>query len=72
MPLKVVRLNEIAIDVRLQARVALSVTSQLAVWIEYAKEAEEMAAAIGDPRRELTAIVTMFCGSCSWRPATTG
>jgi class 3 adenylate cyclase/predicted ATPase len=50
-------LNEIAIDVRLQARLALSATSQLAVWIEYAKEAEEMAAAISDPRRELTAII---------------
>src|SRR3954454_12172069 len=50
-------LNEIAIDVRLQSRMALSATSQLAVWIEYAKEAEEMAAAIGDPTRELTAIV---------------
>jgi tetratricopeptide (TPR) repeat protein len=50
-------LNEIAIDVRLQARVAFSATSQLAVWIEYAKEAEEMAAALGDPRRELTAII---------------
>lgn len=50
-------LNEIAIDVRLQARVAFSATSQLAVWIEYAKEAEEMAAAIADPRRELTAII---------------
>jgi len=27
------------------------------VWIEYAKEAEEMAAAIADPTRELTAII---------------
>src|SRR3954454_17015017 len=50
-------LNEIAIDVRLQSRLAFSATSQLAVWIEYAKEAEEMAAAIGDDRRELTAII---------------
>jgi class 3 adenylate cyclase/tetratricopeptide (TPR) repeat protein len=50
-------LNEIAIDVRLQARLAFSATSQLAVWIEYAKEAEEMAAAIADPTRELTAII---------------
>jgi tetratricopeptide (TPR) repeat protein len=50
-------LNEIAIDIRLQSRLAFSATSQLAVWIEYAKEAEEMAAAIGDDRRELTAII---------------
>jgi class 3 adenylate cyclase len=50
-------LNEIAIDVRLQSRLAFSATSQLAVWIEYAKEAEEMAAAMGDARRELTAIL---------------
>jgi class 3 adenylate cyclase/tetratricopeptide (TPR) repeat protein len=50
-------LHEIAIDVRLQARLAFSATSQLAVWIEYAKEAEEMAAEIADPRRELTAII---------------
>ncbi|MEA2882262.1 MAG: hypothetical protein QOH32_1518 [Bradyrhizobium sp.] len=50
-------LNEIAIDVRLQSRLAFSATSQLAVWIEYAKEAEEMAAAIADDRRELTAII---------------
>lgn len=50
-------LNEMAIDVRLQSRLAFSATSQLAVWIEYAKEAEEMAAAIGDDRRELTAII---------------
>src|SRR4051812_23045807 len=50
-------LNEIAIDVRLQSRLAFSATSQLAVWIEYAKEAEKMAAAIRDDRRELTAII---------------
>src|SRR4051794_18676327 len=51
------RLNEVAIDVRLQSRIAFSATSQLAVWIEHAKQAEEMAAAIGDDRRELTAII---------------
>lgn len=50
-------LNEIAIDIRLQSRLAFSATSQLAVWIDYAKEAEEMAAAIADDRRELTAII---------------
>ena len=50
-------LNEIGIDIRLQSRLAFSATSQLAVWIDYAKEAEEMAAAIADDRRELTAII---------------
>jgi tetratricopeptide (TPR) repeat protein len=50
-------LHEVGIDVRLQSRLAFSATSQLAVWIDYAKEAEEMASAIGDERRELTAII---------------
>jgi tetratricopeptide (TPR) repeat protein len=50
-------LDEIAIDVRLQSRLAFSATSQLTLWIEYAKEAEQMASAIGDERRELTAII---------------
>jgi class 3 adenylate cyclase/predicted ATPase len=45
------------IDVRLQSRLAFSATSQLAVWIEYAKQAEEMAAGVGDERRELAAII---------------
>ena len=46
-----------AIDVRLQSRLAFSATSQLAVWIDYAKQAEEMASAIGDEIRELAAII---------------
>ncbi len=50
-------LDEIGIDVRLQSRLAFSATSQLAVWIDYAKQAEEMASAIGDERRELAAII---------------
>jgi class 3 adenylate cyclase/tetratricopeptide (TPR) repeat protein len=50
-------LDEIAIDIRLQSRLAFSATSQLSVWIEYAKQAEEMASAIGDERRELGAMI---------------
>jgi class 3 adenylate cyclase/predicted ATPase len=45
------------IDVRLQSRLAFSATAQLAVWIEFAEQAEEMAAGIGDERRELAAII---------------
>ena len=43
-PFAIRAMDEIAIDIRLQSRLAFSATSQLAVWIEYAKEAEEMAA----------------------------
>ncbi|MFY9954509.1 AAA family ATPase, partial [Bradyrhizobium sp.] len=50
-------LEENGIDVRLQSRLAFSATSQLAVWIDYAKQAEEMASSIGDERRELAAII---------------
>jgi class 3 adenylate cyclase/predicted ATPase len=45
------------IDVRLTSRLAFSATGQLAIWIEYAKQAEEIAAGIGDERRELAAII---------------
>lgn len=45
------------IDARLQSRLAFSATAQLGVWIEYAKQAEEIAAGIGDERRELAAII---------------
>jgi class 3 adenylate cyclase/tetratricopeptide (TPR) repeat protein len=50
-------LDEIGIDVRLQSRLAFSATSQLAVWIDYAKQAEELASSIGDEKRELAAII---------------
>ncbi|WP_395708695.1 adenylate/guanylate cyclase domain-containing protein [Reyranella sp.] len=48
---------EASIDLRLQLRAVFAATSQLAAWIDYAKEAESIAAMIGDERRRLTSIV---------------
>ena len=50
-------LDEVGIDIRLQSRLAFSATSQLSTWIEYARQAEELAFLIGDERRELAAVI---------------
>jgi predicted ATPase len=50
-------LDELGIDTRLQSRLAFSATSQLSTWIEYARQAEELAFVIGDERRELAAVI---------------
>ena len=49
--------TELAIDIRLEARLALGATAQLTQLLAYATDAETKARAIGDSKRALTAVI---------------